>query len=69
MHALHLQIRSDGSHNQWALGAEYHDQLLRQGDRWRIKKRLAVIPYVEGDFLFDGVKMFPNLPDFDSETI
>ena len=69
VHALHIQIRNDGSHNQWVLGAEYHDQLVRQDDRWRIEKRLAVIPYVEGDFLFDGVKMFPNLPDFDSETI
>ena len=69
VHALHMQVRNDGSHNQWVIGATYHDQLVRQGTQWRIAKRLAVCPYVEGDFLTDGVRSFPNLPDLDSETI
>ena len=69
VHALHLQIRDDGSHNQWVIGAVYHDELVRQNERWRIAKRLALCPYVEGDFLTDGVRSFPNLPDLDRETI
>ena len=67
VHALHLQIRNDGTHNQWVIGATYHDELVRDGEQWRISKRLALCPYVEGDFLSDGVKSFPSMPDLDSE--
>lgn len=67
VHALHLQIRDDGSHNQWVIGAVYHDDLVRDEDRWRIAKRLALCPYVEGDFLAHGVRSFPDLPDLDSD--
>lgn len=67
VHALHLQIRHDGTHNQWVIGAVYHDELARQDGQWRISKRVALCPYVEGDFLSDGVKSFPTMPDLDSE--
>ncbi len=69
VHALHLQVRNDGSHNQWVIGAVYHDELVRRDNRWRIAKRLALCPYVEGDLLTRGVRSFPNLPDLDRETI
>lgn len=67
VHALHLQIRDDGSHNHWVIGAVYHDELVRQGGMWRIDKRLALCPYVEGDYLTEGVRKYPTLPDLDSE--
>lgn len=66
VHALHLQIRDDGSHNQWVIGGTYHDELVREKSDWRIAKRVALCAYVEGDFLSEGVKSFPELPDFDS---
>lgn len=69
VHALHLQIRDDGTHNQWVIGAVYHDELVRQSGRWRIAKRLALCPYVEGDFLTHGVRAFPVLPDLDCDAI
>ncbi len=69
VHALHLQIRDDGSQNHWVIGAVYHDELVRRNGQWRIARRLALCPYVEGDFLTDGVKSFPQLPDLDSEPI
>ena len=34
---------------------------------WRIRKRKALCPYVEGDFLVEGVRLFPTLPDLDAE--
>ncbi len=67
VHALHLQIRNDGTHNQWVIGAVYHDELVRQDKQWRIARRVALCPYVEGDFLTDGVKSFPSLPDLDRD--
>lgn len=69
VHAAHLQIRNDGSHNHWVIAAVYHDELVREAGRWRIAKRLALCPYVEGDFLTEGVRSYPTLPDLDSETI
>jgi hypothetical protein len=68
VHALHLQVRNDGTHNQWVIGAVYHDELVRQDEHWRIAKRVALCPYVEGDFLTDGVKSFPSLPDLDHDA-
>ena len=32
---------------------------------WRIRNRTVPCPYVEGDFLESGVRMFPTLPAFD----
>ena len=67
VHAVHLQIRDDGSHNQWVIAAVYHDELVRRREGWRIRSRKALCPYVEGDFLVDGVRLFPELPDLDRE--
>jgi len=69
VHAVHLQIRNDGTHNQWVIAAVYHDELVRQAHGWRIEKRVALCPYVEGDFLTEGVRSFPTLPDLDSATM
>ena len=67
VHAVHLQIRNDNSHNHWVIAAVYHDELVRTGEGWRIKQRRAMCPYVEGDFLIEGVRLFPTLPDLDRE--
>jgi SnoaL-like protein len=65
VHAVHLQVRDDGSHNHWVIAAVYHDALVRGADGWRIAARKAICPYVEGDFLESGVRLFPTLPTFD----
>lgn len=67
VHAVHLQIRNDGSHNHWVIAAVYHDELVRRPGGWRIARRKALCPYVEGDFLEHGVRLFPKLPDLDRE--
>ena len=67
VHAVHLQIRNDGSHNHWVIAAVYHDELVRRPEGWRIRKRKALCPYIEGDFLVEGVRLFPTLPDLDKE--
>lgn len=67
VHAVHLQVREDGSHNHWVIAAVYHDELIKQGDLWRIATRKALCPYVEGDFLEQGVRLYPALPDLDAE--
>jgi hypothetical protein len=67
VHADHQQIRNDGSHNHWVIAAVYHDELVRRPEGWRIRKRMALCPYVEGDFLVEGVRVFPTLPDLDRE--
>lgn len=67
VHAVHLQVRADGSHNHWVIAAVYHDELVRDGTRWRIARRKALCPYVEGDFLVEGVRPYPQLPDLDAE--
>ena len=69
VHAAHLQVREDGSHNHWVIAAVYHDELIREGDRWRINTRKALCPYVEGDFLTEGVRLYPQLPDLDADII
>jgi hypothetical protein len=67
VHAVHLQIRDDNSHNHWVIAAVYHDELVRTSEGWRIRQRRAMCPYVEGDFLVEGVRLFPKLPDLDRE--
>ena len=67
VHAVHLQIRDDGSHNHWIIGAVYQDELARIEDRWRIVARKALCPSIQGDFLETGVRLFPDLPDLDSD--
>ena len=65
VHAVHVQIREDGSRSHWLIGAIYHDELVRMPEGWRIRNRTVPCPYVEGDFLEGGVRMFPTLPSFD----
>src|SRR5215471_11287688 len=36
VHAVHLQIRDDGSHNHWVIAAVYHDEMIRRRGGWRI---------------------------------
>ena len=67
VHAVHLQIRNDNSHNHWVIAAVYHDELVKTSEGWRIRQRRAMCPYVEGDFLIEGVRLFPKLPDLDRE--
>tara|TARA_R110000787_G_scaffold8607_4_gene29253 strand:+ start:28 stop:525 length:498 start_codon:yes stop_codon:yes gene_type:complete len=67
VHAVHLQIREDGSHNHWVIAAVYHDELVRQDQGWRIATRKALCPYVTGDFLEQGVRLYKQLPDLDAE--
>ncbi len=65
VHAVHVQIRDDGTRNHWLIAAVYHDELVRRADGWRIRARTVPCPYVEGDFLENGVRLFPKLPTFD----
>jgi len=65
VHAVHVQIRDDGSRSNWLIAAVYHDELVRRADGWRIRKRTVPCPYVEGDFLEAGVRMFPTLPSYE----
>jgi len=66
VHALHKQIRDDGSHNHWIIGAVYEDELARIDGRWRITSRKALCAYYEGDLLMKGVKLFPEKPDLEA---
>jgi hypothetical protein len=63
---VHLQVRDDGSHNHWVIAAVYHDELVRDGEQWRIRHRKALCPYVEGDFLAEGVRVYTGLPDLEA---
>ena len=63
VHAVHVQIRHDGSRNNWVLGGYYHDVLVRHSSGWRIKERVAMATYETGEFLQD-VRCFPTLPDY-----
>lgn len=65
VHAVHVQIREDGSQNHWLIGATYHDQLVRQPEGWRIQRRDVPCPYVQGDFVEQGVRMYPGLPAYE----
>lgn len=65
VHAVHVQIRDDGTRNHWLIAAVYHDELVRRPDGWRIRRRTVPCPYVEGDFLESGVRLFPTLPSYE----
>ena len=65
VHAVHVQIRNDGTRNHWLIAAVYHDELVRGPQGWRIRARTVPCPYVEGDFLEAGVKLFPTLPSYE----
>ncbi len=60
--ATHIQKYEDGSQNIWIVSGAYQDELVRGPDGWRISKRLADAPYVEGEFLSEGVKEFQSAP-------
>jgi hypothetical protein len=65
VHAVHVQIRDDGTRNHWLIAAVYHDELARGPRGWRIRSRTVPCPYVEGDFLEAGVRLFPALPSYE----
>lgn len=67
VHAVHVQLREDGSRNDWLIGASYNDELVRRPDGWRIRKRIVPCPYVVGTFLDSGVQTFPTLARFEPE--
>lgn len=65
VHAVHVQIRDDSTRNHWLIAAVYHDELVRTAQGWRIAARTVPCPYVEGDFLESGVRLFPKLPSYE----
>ena len=65
VHAPHVQVRHDGTRSNWLLGGYYHDVLVRDGDAWRIRERVARVTYESGTFLED-VRLFPGLADYEN---
>lgn len=63
--ATHIQIKQDGSQNIWIVSGAYEDELVRLSGGWRIKKRIANAPYVEGEFLMEGVREYTACPSVD----
>lgn len=64
VHAIHVQIRHDGSSQSWILGGYYHDILARHAGGWRIRERVAKGTHESGEFLQD-VRLFPTLPSYE----
>jgi hypothetical protein len=62
VHAVHVQVRTDGSRNTWTVGASYHDTLVRTPAGWRIAERRVPCPYDDGAFEADGVQLFSEAP-------
>ena len=60
--ATHIQICEDGTRNIWILSGAYEDELVRHNAEWRIRKRVANVPYEQGFFRADGVREFPSAP-------
>lgn len=60
--ATHIQIRDDGSRNAWIVSGAYEDEFVRELGGWRISRRVANAPYVEGSFLTEGVHEFKEAP-------
>lgn len=60
--ATHIQKREDGSQNIWIVSGAYQDEFVRGQDGWLISKRVANAPYVEGNFLTEGVREFQSPP-------
>jgi hypothetical protein len=63
--ATHIQVKEDGSQNIWIVSGAYEDELVRLSEGWRIKKRIANAPYVEGEFLMEGVREYATYPSVD----
>jgi hypothetical protein len=60
--ATHIQIREDGSRNIWIVSGAYEDELVREAEGWRIRKRVTNAPYEQGAFLAEGVREFQVAP-------
>lgn len=60
--ASHIQITEDGSRNIWIVSGAYEYYLVRTSEGWRIKKRVANAPYVEGSFMMEGVREYTTYP-------
>jgi 3-phenylpropionate/cinnamic acid dioxygenase small subunit len=56
--ATHMQIRDDGSPNTWIVSGHYEDELMREPEGWRIRKRVTNAPYEEGILLTEGGREF-----------
>ena len=65
--ATHMQIREDGSRNIWIVSGAYNDELIREAEGWRIRKRVTNAPYEQGNFLADGVREFDVAPSVRAE--
>lgn len=63
--ATHIQVKNEGSRNIWIVSGAYEDQFIRTRTGWRIKKRIANAPYVEGEFMMKGVKEYTSYPPVD----
>jgi SnoaL-like protein len=63
--ATHIQVKEDGAQNIWIVSGAYEDELVRISEGWRIKKRVANAPYVEGVFLMEGVREYTTYPSVD----
>lgn len=60
--ATHIQVKKDGTQNIWFVSGAYEDELVRTSSGWRIKKRIANAPYVEGEFMMEGVNEYTSYP-------
>lgn len=60
--ATHMQIREDGSRNIWIISGGYEDELVREPEGWRIRKRECNGWYEQGAFLAEGVREFQLAP-------
>jgi hypothetical protein len=64
VHAVHVQVHHDGARSNWLLGGYYHDLMVREGDGWRIRDRVARVTYENGTFVED-VRLFPTLANYE----
>jgi len=63
--ATHIQIKEDGTQNIWIVSGAYEDDLVHTPTGWRIKKRIANAPYVDGVFMMEGVREYTSYPSVD----
>ena len=58
--ATHLQRLPEGTLTQWLVRGSYHDVLAQSAGGWRITRRYVFCASVEGEFLEEGVELFPH---------
>lgn len=63
--ATHIQVKENGDQNIWIVSGAYEDELVRSNEGWRINKRVANAPYVEGNFMMEGVREFTTYQSVD----